>query len=130
MATTSLSAVNKIKAQTFKIARQSFKEILSGNHGRPNSMAFSQFIASCRNLVGAGTKRDQLIQSVFEECCQRGLVDVKIILEIRRSSPLLRRQLLDDVNLADGIIELDDIPYQWRCNVSSSSTRMRNNASK
>ena len=115
----STAEMNKIKSQTFKIARQSFKEILSGNHGRPNSMAFSQFIASCRNLVKPGTKRDKLMKSVFQECCQQGLVDERIILEIRRSSPVLRRFLLEDVNLADGIIELQDIPYEWRYNVSS-----------
>ena len=111
---------NKDKATTFKIARRCFKEILSGHHGQPNSMSFSQFILSCLTLVGPGTKRDQLIASVFEECCKQGLVDIKIVLEIRRSSPVLRKQLLErggGANLVGGVIKMEDIPMEWRRNV-------------
>ncbi len=102
-------------AAAFKVARRCFKEILS--HGQPNSITFSLFILSCINLVPAGTKRDQLIASVFEECCIRGLVDIKVVLEIRRASPKLRNQILQGVNLDNGVIKICDIPEQWRSNI-------------
>ncbi len=117
-------STNQEKTAAFKIARECFKEILSDSRDeRPNSMAFSQFIASCLNLVAAGTKRDQLVASVFEECCRQGLVDIKIILEIRRSSPMLKNHLLESVGLADGIIRMEDIPREWRCNIRHTSRR-------
>lgn len=110
------------KAAAFKISRRCFKEVISGNNGQPNSMIFSLFILSCLNLVPAGTKRDQLLASVFDECCKRGLVDTRVVLDIRRSSPTLRKQLLENTNLENGIIHINDIPQQWRSNLGSSLT--------
>ena len=107
----------KEKAAAFKVARRCFKEIISGDIGQPNSITFSLFILSCIKLVPPGTKRDQLLSSVFDECCKRGLVDVKIILDIRRSSPLLRRKLLQSANLENGSIHINDIPAEWRSNI-------------
>ena len=107
----------KEKAAAFKVARRCFKEALSGNHGQPSSLDFSLFILSCQNLVPAGTKRDQLIASVFDECCKRGLVSTRIIIDIRRSSPTLRKKLLQTANLENGIIQNNDIPMQWRSNL-------------
>lgn len=107
----------KDNAAAFKVARRCFKEGLGGNNGQPNSIFFSLFLMSCLNLVPPGTKRDQLVASVFDECCKRGLVDTKIVLEIRRSSPSLRQQLLQGSNLENGTFQLNDIPMQWRSNV-------------
>ncbi len=107
----------KDKAAAFKIARRCFKEIINGSNGQPNSMAFSLFLSACLKLVPPGTKRDQLIASVFDECCKQGMVDVGVINNIRRSSPHLRKQLLHNANLENGFIKINNIPKQWRSNL-------------
>mmetsp|Transcript_18095 Transcript_18095/g.27119 ORF Transcript_18095/g.27119 Transcript_18095/m.27119 type:complete len:100 (+) Transcript_18095:1965-2264(+) len=82
-----------------------------------SSMTFSLFILSCLKLVPPGTKRDQLVASVFDECCSRGLVDTKVIHEIRKFSPKLKNQILQGANLENGIVNTNDIPEHWRSNV-------------
>lgn len=104
---------NTDKMAAFKIARKCFKEIL-GNHV-PSEIIFATFLRACNKLIPPGQKRDQLIQSVFKECCQHGLVSVKVIINLRMalSRPVLN-QILHGTNLVDGMINLRDIPYDWR----------------
>ena len=113
------NASNQDKAATFKLARRCFKEILNGKLGQhPDSLNFSLFMMTCQNLVPPGTKRDQLLASVFDECCKRGLVDVNVVVNIKSLSPTLKKQLLQGTNLEYGhFIQIEDIPYQWRVNV-------------
>ena len=118
---------NQENAATFKVARRCFKEALNGGKtDKPNSIVFSLFIISCLNLVPPGTKRDQLIVSVFDECCKRGLVDGRIVMDIRKSSPVLRRQLLESSNLMDGYVHINDIPVKWRSNIRQNYNRPTN----
>lgn len=103
------------RAAAFKIARKAFKEILSGDHGEPNQIMFATFMLACKHLVPYGVKRDQLVQFVFKECCQHGLVDIKVILNLRRVlSPSNLNEALQGTPLSNGMIELTDIPLDWR----------------
>ena len=104
----------------FKIARNTMKEILS-NH-EPNEIIFATFLQACHRLVPPGERRDQLISSVFRECCQYSMVNVKVILSLRAAlSPKKLEQTLEGTGLADGLISFKDIPYKWRKRVRGNT---------
>jgi hypothetical protein len=104
------------KMPAFKIARGALKKILEIDEG-VNQLHFSTFLLACSNLMPPGENRDILMTSVFDECCKRGLVDVKVILNIRRSlSPIRKVEALRGTNLAIGNVSFDDLPTEWRCN--------------
>jgi len=67
-----------------------------------------------------GPKRDQLVGSVFQECCRHGLVDIKVILNMRRSaSSRALNELLKGTKLSSGMIEFGDIPQGWQNNLKN-----------
>jgi hypothetical protein len=74
-------------------------------------------LTACLKLVPPGTKHDQLIASVSDECCKQGMVDVRIINNICRSSPHLQKQLLHNAYLENGLININNLPKQWRSNL-------------
>jgi hypothetical protein len=109
------------KANAFNIARKRMKELLIGE-GNLNlsSIVFGTFLIACETQLPPGNIRDNWICTVFKDCCQRGLVDVKIICMIRRSLPEhILLELLKGTTLAKGHIELEDIPHSWRSKVEN-----------
>ena len=113
------------KISAFKVARRIFKEILSGDSGNPNQIVFATFLKCC-SLIPPGVKRDQLVQSIFTDCRERSLVDVKVIISLRRllSSDVLQ-SLLGEPVLARGMVEIGDIPSGWRNNLHSRDLPQR-----
>ena len=98
------------------MARRIFKEILSGDSGSPNQIVFATFLKCCSPLIPPpGVKRDQLVQSIFTDCRERGLVDVKVIISLRRllSSDVLQSLLGEQPVLARGMVEIGDTYSEW-----------------
>jgi len=122
----------------FRIAQSCLKQIVSGggnenssnkNNEGPNNIVFRTFFTACANLVPPGDKRNELVRLVFEECCRRGMLDVKIIVNLRRSfsndlvSSLCSKassssRISNRDHLARGRIELEDLPLEWRSNIT------------
>eukprot|EP00554_Chaetoceros_debilis_P007409 CAMPEP_0194072582 /NCGR_PEP_ID=MMETSP0149-20130528/290_1 /TAXON_ID=122233 /ORGANISM="Chaetoceros debilis, Strain MM31A-1" /LENGTH=1273 /DNA_ID=CAMNT_0038752479 /DNA_START=363 /DNA_END=4187 /DNA_ORIENTATION=+ len=112
------------KEEVLQIARQALKEILNGSDAP--AFVFASFLLACSRLMGAGTKRDGVAQVLFNECRRRGVVDVKVILNLRKmASPECLRQILKGSRVPVGNIVLDDIPQEWRSNVKSRTPRFR-----
>ena len=104
------------KLRAFNIGKGAFKKILEMNEN-VTQIHFANFLLSCSNLLPPSENRDKLMTSVFDECQKRGLVDVQVILNIRRSlSPHQKEEALRGTNLGRGRILFDDLPYEWRCN--------------
>jgi len=108
----------------FKIARRCFKDILSGKHGEPNNIIFGSFLSACSNLIPKSDKRDRLMISVFEECCKMGLVDVKIIINLRKSvSSQVIKNVFKGTTFASGFVNPESIPVKW----SENTKRVQKN---
>lgn len=128
----------------FRIAQSCFKQIVrdgndddrcnNNNNNGPNNIVFRTFFIACANLVPPGERRDELVRFVFDECCRRGMLDVKIMVNLRRSfSYDLLSSLCSNANsssrisnsdhLARGRIELEDLPPEWRSNITLHGRR-------
>mmetsp|Transcript_12093 Transcript_12093/g.22628 ORF Transcript_12093/g.22628 Transcript_12093/m.22628 type:complete len:186 (-) Transcript_12093:1898-2455(-) len=96
----------------FNISRRIMKEII--NEHDLNQIIFATFLKCCA-LIPPSAVRSSLAVSMFNECRRRGMVDVKVILGIRRclsSNELL--ELFRATSLASGTVSIEDIPYEWR----------------
>jgi hypothetical protein len=101
-----------VRLTAFNISRRVFREILSSDD--VNQIIFATFLKCCA-LIPPSAQRDSLVESTFQECRQRGMVDVKVILGLRRClSPQKLKEALDGTSLSSGIISIEDIPPEWR----------------
>uniref|UniRef100_A0A7R9WT50 Pentacotripeptide-repeat region of PRORP domain-containing protein n=1 Tax=Craspedostauros australis TaxID=1486917 RepID=A0A7R9WT50_9STRA len=79
-----------------------------------DSRCFSMFLRACGNLMPPSRKRDAVIQSIFQKCCDDGLVSEFVLREFgRSSSEELQLQVLGGF-LEDGV----RLPKGWTRNVT------------
>ena len=103
--------------EAFDISKRCFRQVLQHHANEMNSVVFNTFLQSCNNLLAPGKNRDALVSSVFEKCCQSGLVNIQILVNLRKSlSTSALKRLLEGTTLADGNIQVEDIPLDWRLN--------------
>ena len=82
-----------------------------------NGVEFAMFLLACARLSPPRVKRDVLVESVFEECCRRGLVNELVLRNVHNAaSPRLQRKLLGRP-ARDVAYEM--LPREWKCNVVS-----------
>jgi len=108
-------ANNPIAVEAFDISKRCFRQVLHHHSNEMNSVVFNTFLQSCNNLLVPGKNRDELVSSVFKECCQSGLVNIQILVNLRKTlSQSALEDVLEGTTLATGNIQLDDIPWEWR----------------
>lgn len=71
------------KLNAFAIALQAYNELRNDTSTieLDSSMA-GVFLMACRTLLPEGSKRDEVVQKVFDDCCHRGIVDDYILNEL------------------------------------------------
>ncbi len=110
----------------FQIARSCLKDVLTSKFGvQPNNILFSAFILAYAKLVSErdNEKNELLIKSTFNECRKLGLVDVRVIMNLRRatSTNLFNEMCMGtQLHMKSGRIDIQDIPSEWRCNIIQS----------
>jgi hypothetical protein len=107
----------------FNISRRIFKEIIKEHE--LNQIIFATFLKCCA-LIPPSAARSSLAVSIFNECRHKGMVDVKVILSLRRC--LSRTDLLGllrGTRLESGTISLQDIPQEWRFSVQKRLPQIR-----
>jgi hypothetical protein len=79
----------------------------------------------CVNLIPQGPSQEAAIMSVFKKCRQHGQVS-DLVLSILVKS-LTNEQLSKTVGFqtTSGEISIDQIPFEWKCNVRESKRRTR-----
>ena len=103
------------QAEAFRIARSCFRDALSLEDA--NGVEFGMFLLACARLSPPGAERDVLVESVFIECCRRGLVNELVLRNVHNAaSPRLQRKLLGRP-ARDVVYEM--LPKEWKCNVVS-----------
>lgn len=54
------------------------------NELEPNAWTANMFVKACCNLMPEGSKRDEVVQRVFEDCCSRGIVSDYVVDELQK----------------------------------------------
>ena len=111
----------------FRLTQSCLKQVLSNSRSendddRHNHIVFRTVFHACANLVPPGQKRNELVTSVFEECRRRGMVDMKVVLNLccKFSNNMLNgnsKSILAK-HLAHGRIEFQGLPLDSRSNVT------------
>lgn len=101
------------KLQAFQIAIDGLKELRETESYEPDSSCFGMFLKACANLMPESRKRDAVVESVFQKCCNDGLADDFVLSEFgRASSEALQLEILGGF-LADDV----RIPPEWSKNI-------------
>ena len=95
-------------------------EVQSSEYCRPNEATYGTFIRACANLLHDDDKlRREIIEKAFKQCCKDGQVGDLVLSFLRRAAPAdLYEELLAGFISSGTMISADDLPPEWRCNVS------------
>lgn len=74
------------RKEAFRIARNTFAELIESDYGEPNVVTYVAFITCISKLLPKGLNRDMVLDAVFGECSEKGLVDQKVISVFRTAA--------------------------------------------
>lgn len=93
------------------------EELRTSRYGQPNQVTYGTFIRACANLLHDDVEtRSTIIKKVFRQCCKDGQLGEMILKYTPKD--LLRNELLVDYVLPNRRISINDLPTEWRRNVS------------
>jgi pentatricopeptide repeat protein len=103
----------------FKVAVQIFNDVRTMKDG-PDQVTFGNMLR-CANLLPDNDRRDTLIRSTFQLCCNRGFVNSFVIRDLQAVAPEpLWRSLLQ---CPDGDVDMERIPTAWTSKFATSKRR-------
>ena len=116
------------RRDALQIAIKTYKELTDSKYGKPNHVTFSTVITALRNLTPASEKRAAAVSTVFKQCADAGEVSEFVLRRLQSALNLdqLREVVGNDAVSADGSIDINQIPSQWRRNTNSGPKRQRN----
>jgi hypothetical protein len=116
------------RAKAFEVAMRTFRKLCDLKDELPNNITYGTVFKAIANLKGPSEERDELVLSLFDQCCMGGLVDSFVLSQVRIASPQIFRNLVDEpCGLGgpddDGSINsvLKNIPSEWSANVVTYS---------
>jgi hypothetical protein len=74
------------RKEAFRIARNTFAELIESDYGEPNVVTYVAFITCISKLLPKGLNRDMVLDAVFGECSEKGFVDQKVISVFRTAA--------------------------------------------
>jgi len=123
---------NSERQESFRIAQQTMAELRTEVYDTPNFLSYAAFLAVCASCLDEGEYRDNIVETVFEECIRKGQVGQIVIRKLQESaSPELHQRLVGRYEREDGSY---DLPRTWRlrivgernCPVATSISIRRN----
>ena len=61
------------RAGVFKIAHRTFSELRRSRYYKPDAITYGTFLRCCNRLIPEGKTRDNMIESVFQSCCNENV---------------------------------------------------------
>ena len=114
------------RAEALEVARRTFDKLCAMPDERPNNIVYGTVLKAIQNLMPVGEKREELVQTLFDQCCDEGHVDSFVLTQVRYASPGLYRDLVEGPcglggpNKAhDTDTVLRNVPVEWTASVVS-----------
>ena len=102
------------KNEAFQVALRTFQEVRSSeNELKLDSQLVGLFLQACHKLMPGGPKRDDVVTKVFQDACQKGLVNNFCLNELEQALSEDKQLELLGGFLVDGV----NIPEAWSRNV-------------
>ncbi|GAX17411.1 hypothetical protein FisN_5Hh056 [Fistulifera solaris] len=113
---TSEAAKPEDKLAAFEIAFNIFQKLTKGSEAEISSRPFVLMLRCCEKLMKNPEKRDVVVRSVFQKCCDTGVVSNKVLGTLAKAaSESLQLQLLNGF-VEDGF----EVPSEWSRNLINS----------
>jgi pentatricopeptide repeat protein len=116
------------RANAFEVAMRTFRKLCDLKDEPPNNITFGTLLKAIAHLQPVSEERDELVLSLFDQCCTEGLVDSFVLSQVRIASPQLFRDLVDEPCGLGGPDDddsihsvLKNIPSEWSANVVTYS---------
>ena len=99
--------------ESFKIALATFQDLCSDSNYETNSYTYAFFIKACSNLLPITELRLEMINYLFEQCCNQGKLSKAVLSRLINSVP--RRDAQQILGSTKNIrsLELTDFPAEW-----------------
>ena len=97
-------------------ALQAVQDLRSRYNISPDSETYTALLDACKNLLSLGEERSRAIQSVFETCCEEGLVNEHVLSALKHSvSPEQYLSLV--IGKSEEVEGTRMVPEEWTRNV-------------
>ena len=118
------------KRDALQIAVETYKELIDSDYGGPNEVTFSTLISVLRNVLPACEKRSSAVANVLKKCAEDGHVGDAVVRRLQSTlSKDELRALLGDGVAADGKVDIEKLPAEWRRSIKVPAQRHRNGRS-
>lgn len=113
------------RAEALETALRTFHKLCAMKDVSPNNIVYGTFFKVIQNLMPVGEEREELVQTLFDQCCDQGHVDSFVLTQVRYASPSLYRELVEGPcglggpNSHDIETVLRNIPIEWSASVVS-----------
>jgi len=86
------------------------------NHLKANHYSFLLFMSSCGRLITDLKEREKILTTVFENCCNDGLLDQALLDSLYHGHLRHNRDLFHDLvgkPRGSGLVHMKDLPLKW-----------------
>eukprot|EP00978_Attheya_sp_CCMP212_P013605 scaffold34157_cov52-Attheya_sp.AAC.2 len=103
------------KRDNIKLAISTMTEFRkhNGKWGKGNHFLYNAMILACSRLSSDQAERGRLLDYIFTQCCQEGLVSRAVLNSMSREAPINVKKK----HLTGLMIRTGDVPQNWYCNV-------------
>ena len=108
------------QSEAMEVALRTFHKLCDLEEDGPNNVTFGTLFKAIANLMPMGREREELVQTLFDQCCEEGHVDAFVLSQIRNASPNLYRDIVHEpCGLGGDSIDetLRNLPREWSENV-------------
>lgn len=97
-------------------ALQAVQEMRSLYGIQPSSETYAELVTVCKNLLTLGNDRSRAIQSIFQTCCEEGLVDERVLFALKIATSAEQYASLV-ISKSENVEGTRMVPEEWTRNV-------------
>lgn len=84
----------QVQKEALETALRTFDKLAALKDESPNNITFGTLFKAIQKLMPVGEERENLVQRLFDLCCEEGQVDHFVLTQVRYASPSLYRDLV------------------------------------
>ena len=86
---------------------------------KPDSQTYANLLRVCKNQLVVGPERSRIVQSIFDGCCEEGLVDEDVLKSLKAATSEEQYDRMV-VFVSEGEEGIRTVPDEWTANVGGS----------